>query len=66
MNRINLIKSSAQGNITEDQNNNIPSHRVKPVSYTHLDVYKRQPLGKGTLYKKLTCFSDLPTTNFAH
>ena len=39
----------------------IASHTVNPVSYTHLDVYKRQPL-----YSFQLMFSLLPKQSFLH
>ena len=30
-----------------------PRHGINPVSYTHLDVYKRQPLDMAAFYKTL-------------
>ena len=36
-------------------------HRLQPVSYTHLDVYKRQPYGN-VATAGLVATADLPTT----
>ena len=41
--QMNVLDSGADDFITKPIKPNVLSSRIKAVSYTHLDVYKRQP-----------------------
>ena len=43
----------ANGNLSDSQ------QHIIPVSYTHLDVYKRQPLSYGFVFPDLFCQSGI-------